>query len=169
MLHRKTAFTRVFFVHARHFAIDPFSKHNPTKYSSSNRTQQTKNKKLRIEGFKYLCGGLFGKGKCRYQKDIYLFVFKVLEQFTNFNRVDNASQLARGDGAPMDAQYPQLAGHFITNVPFIVCASTLPSTFHWEVQNYPKVRLAGCAPSLLSWAHAHSSNSSFSSPRRFPT
>ena len=56
MLHRKTAFTGVFFVHARHLATDPFSKHNPTQRSSSNRTQQTKNKKLRTAGFKYPCG-----------------------------------------------------------------------------------------------------------------
>ena len=56
MLHRKNAFTGVFFVHAQHLATDPFSKHNPTQRSSSNRTQQTKNKKLRTAGFKYPCG-----------------------------------------------------------------------------------------------------------------
>ena len=56
MLHRKTAFTGVFFVHARHLATDPFSKHNPTQRSSSNKTQQTKNNKLRTAGFKYPCG-----------------------------------------------------------------------------------------------------------------
>ena len=66
--------------------------------------------------------------------------------------------------APMDAQYPQLAGQFITNVPFTVCASTLRSTFHWEVQNYPKVRLAGCAPFLPSWNHAHSPKGSILLP-----
>ena len=56
MLHRKTAFTGVFFVHAQHLATDPFSKHNPTQCSSSERAQQTKNKKLRTAGFKYPCG-----------------------------------------------------------------------------------------------------------------
>ena len=65
----------------------------------------------------------------------------------------------------MDAQYPQLAGHFITNVPFTVCASTLRSTFHWEVQNYPKVRLAGCAPSMPSWAPRGTPPTAASPPR----
>ena len=44
----------------------------------------------------------------------------------------------RGNGAPTDAQYPQLAGNFITTVPFTVYASTLRSAFHWEDQNYSK-------------------------------
>ena len=56
MLHRKIAFTGMFFVHAQHLATDPFSKHNPTQCSSSKRTQQAKNEKLRIAGFKYPCG-----------------------------------------------------------------------------------------------------------------
>ena len=44
-------------------------------------------------------------------------------------RFDNAAELAWGDGAPTDAQYPQLAGHFIVIVPFTGCASTLRSIF----------------------------------------
>ena len=32
-------------------------------------------------------------------------------------RLDNSAQPAWADGVPMDAQYPQLAGHFIANVP----------------------------------------------------
>ena len=170
MLHRKTAFTGVFFVHAQHLATDPSSNPNPNQRSSSRSSQQPKNKKLRTVGFKYPCGRNLYKGQVPLSKGpLPLFVFKVLEQFTNFNQVYNASQPTWGDGAPMDAQYPQLVGHFITNVPFTVCASTLRSTFHWEVQNDPEVQIAGCAPSLPSWARAHSSNGSISSPRRFPT
>ena len=56
MFHRKTAFTRMFFVHAQHLATYPFSKHNPNQRSSSKRTQQAKNEKLRTTGFKYPCG-----------------------------------------------------------------------------------------------------------------
>ena len=56
MLHRKSAFTGVFFVHAQHLATDPFSKHNPTQCSSSERAQQAKSEKLRTVGFKYPCG-----------------------------------------------------------------------------------------------------------------
>ena len=56
MLHRKTAFTGAFFVHAQHLATDPFSKHNPTQCSPSDRAQQAKSAKLRPVGFKYPCG-----------------------------------------------------------------------------------------------------------------
>ena len=51
------------------------------------------------------------------------------------HRLDNAAQLVWEDGAPIEAQYPQLAGFFITTVPFTVCASILCSIFHWEDQN----------------------------------
>ena len=54
------------------------------------------------------------------------------------HRLDNATQPAWGDGAPMDAQHPPLAGHFITTIPFTIYASTLRGTFHWEDQDYPK-------------------------------
>ena len=53
LFHRKTAFTRMFFVHAQHLATDPFSKHNPNQRSSPNRTQQTKNEKFGTTGLKY--------------------------------------------------------------------------------------------------------------------
>ena len=62
------------------------------------------------------------------------------------HRLDKAEQPAWGDGAPMGAQYPKLAGHFIATVPFTICASTLCNTFHWEDQNYPK--------SPTSWSHS---------------
>ena len=39
MLHRKTAFTRVFFVYAQHLATYPSSKHNPNQLSSSRSSQ----------------------------------------------------------------------------------------------------------------------------------
>ena len=86
MLHRKNAFTGVFFLHAQHLATDPFSKHNPTQCSSSDRAQQAKSEKYRTVGFKYPCGRTLQKGQVPLSKGpLPLFVFKVLEDSTNFN------------------------------------------------------------------------------------
>ena len=74
MLHRETAFTGVFFVHAQHLAIYPSSKHNPKQRSYSKSSQQANNEKLRTAGFKYHVGGLFRKGKYPYQKDLYPYL-----------------------------------------------------------------------------------------------
>ena len=74
MLHRKTAFTEVFFIHGRHLATDPFSKHNPTNRSSLNRNQQTKKKSLGQRDLNTRVGELFRKGECPYQKDLYPYL-----------------------------------------------------------------------------------------------
>ena len=46
MFHQKTAFSRLFFIHAQHLATYPFSKQNPNQRSSSNNTNKQQMKSL---------------------------------------------------------------------------------------------------------------------------
>ena len=75
IFHKKNAFIGVFFVHAQHLAIDPFSKHNPTQRSSSKRGfNKQRIKSLGQRDLNTRARGFFRKCKRPYQTDLYPYL-----------------------------------------------------------------------------------------------
>ena len=74
MLHRKTAFTGVFFVHAQHLEQIPAPNPIQTNVPLQEVLNKRRMKSLGRWDLNTHVGGLFKKGKCPYQKDLYPYL-----------------------------------------------------------------------------------------------